>query len=836
MKKAIVLVVLLTAVATYGELFINEIDYDQISTDTQEYIELAGTTGTYTNIRIELINGNTSPGSMYLSVDIPSLTITNEHQGYGFYVIGSALVENVDLTPGGWPETNIIQNGAPDAVVLKVGGVIVDAVSYEGPMNDENGNAMEMATPAGVEAIDDGEGNSISIQRMGRKGSPWQVVVSTPGEINTDQTFEDVNYLPKANAGTDQIVNINTEVTLDGSASYDPDGEIINYLWTQLSGTSVTLNSGNTAIATFTSPSAATELEFQLLVTDDEGGTDTDTVMVSVVEVSASKIIISEYIEGSYGQNKYLEIANVGDISVDLNAEAYTLGQAKDGSGIITDIVMTNWGSFSNLAPGEVIVLAAVGHTFYANADTALEYPSVVHFNGNDAVGLLQNGIVVDLVGDPYSSEFILQDLGLRRNGDISTGNPVFTMSEWTQLPTDDVSGLGFHGGAGAPIVQNVSVSPDFLVSGFEITLSADIVPAEGQTIEAANIYYGAGGSQLNTAEMWLDQGNTWMGVVPAQSGNILFEYKIQTRDGDGNEFFSALYSQLVASSSSTAIADIQANADAWDNQIHTITGVVTIGVNVIQEGRTSAYMQDESGRGLNLFDYTEYADITRGQRLTVVGYVDKYYSTVEIKDFAYRIDAEDQALPAAATVTVAGANSSDWEGTLIQFGGEVSARYDLSTNNGSRFTIRDGSDTTTVMIWYTTGIDMSGLTIGSHAHFKGVGSQYSSFYQLLVGYQEDITPQTAIDERIAEKFRLSAAYPNPFNSSTTVSFTLPESRLVKTAIYNLQGQLVWNAESVYQAGSHPFIWNAAGQSSGVYFIRIDAGADAAIQKVLLLK
>ena len=92
------------------------------------------------------------------------------------------------------------------------------------------------------------------------------------------------NQLPTARAGSDQNVAAGAEVTLDGSASTDPDGTIATYLWEQTAGTTVALSDTAAAMPTFTAPStaAAQTLTFRLTVTDDRGGSTTDTIDVDV--------------------------------------------------------------------------------------------------------------------------------------------------------------------------------------------------------------------------------------------------------------------------------------------------------------------------------------------------------------------------------------------------------------------------------------------------------------------------------------------------------------------------------------------------------------------------
>ncbi len=120
-----------------------------------------------------------------------------------------------------------------------------------------------------------------------------QGILSSADTVNI--TVNNVNQAPTANAGIDQSINENTPVTLDGSASNDVDGSIASYSWTQLAGSSVTLNNPNTATPTFTAPEtspANDTLRFQLIVTDNQSVTSVaDTVDITVNNVNRAPII-----------------------------------------------------------------------------------------------------------------------------------------------------------------------------------------------------------------------------------------------------------------------------------------------------------------------------------------------------------------------------------------------------------------------------------------------------------------------------------------------------------------------------------------------------------------
>jgi hypothetical protein len=90
------------------------------------------------------------------------------------------------------------------------------------------------------------------------------------------------NTPPIANAGADQSVSTASGVTLDGSASYDPDGTIVKYSWIQVSGSGgVTLGASNTINPSISGLTPGTYV-FRLTVTDNSGATASDEVTVSM--------------------------------------------------------------------------------------------------------------------------------------------------------------------------------------------------------------------------------------------------------------------------------------------------------------------------------------------------------------------------------------------------------------------------------------------------------------------------------------------------------------------------------------------------------------------------
>ena len=81
--------------------------------------------------------------------------------------------------------------------------------------------------------------------------------------------------------------------------------------------------------------------------------------------------------------------------------------------------------------------------------------------------------------------------------------------------------------------------------------------------------------------------------------------------------------------------------------------------------------------------------------------------------------------------------------------------------------------------------------------------------------------------------------YPNPFNPSTTIEYSLNNESLISVEIIDMQGRLIDKVvnNSIKDRGIHSIVWNAQNYSSGVYFIRmIVNNKESGIKKILLVK
>jgi hypothetical protein len=89
----------------------------------------------------------------------------------------------------------------------------------------------------------------------------------------------------------------------------------------------------------------------------------------------------------------------------------------------------------------------------------------------------------------------------------------------------------------------------------------------------------------------------------------------------------------------------------------------------------------------------------------------------------------------------------------------------------------------------------------------------------------------------IPERYTLEQNFPNPFNPTTTIRYTIPRDESITLEVYNLLGQKVHTLVDEKQtAGSYEVVFKADMLASGVYFYRLIAGNYTEIRRMILLR
>jgi len=138
-------------------------------------------------------------------------------------------------------------------------------------------------------------------------------------------------------------------------------------------------------------------------------------------------------------------------------------------------------------------------------------------------------------------------------------------------------------------------------------------------------------------------------------------------------------------------------------------------------------------------------------------------------------------------------------------------------------------------------GIVVNGVPLLTVRHSDGAGmSIEEAYFADPYGGLLSTIPGKSAD--LPTSFDLGQNFPNPFNPTTTIGFSLPEAGNVSLKIYNIKGQLVRTlVDGATPAGYHEVNWDGRDQSdraaaSGVYFYRLETRDYSKTRKMMLIK
>ncbi|MBT3216675.1 MAG: multicopper oxidase domain-containing protein [Candidatus Marinimicrobia bacterium] len=91
--------------------------------------------------------------------------------------------------------------------------------------------------------------------------------------------------------------------------------------------------------------------------------------------------------------------------------------------------------------------------------------------------------------------------------------------------------------------------------------------------------------------------------------------------------------------------------------------------------------------------------------------------------------------------------------------------------------------------------------------------------------------------EILVTDFNFHNAYPNPFNPTTTIRFSVETNTVVTLQLFDISGKLVTTLlDKIIERGTHKIQWNGSNQPSGIYFAVLQSGSHVETQKLILLK
>jgi hypothetical protein len=291
---------------------------------------------------------------------------------------------------------------------------------------DGAGEPVETRDPTGVTA-----------RRYLSTGSYDVTLTVTDDDGRTNVTtrtvqVESMNRAPIADAGANQTVRAGEDVVLTATGSTDPDGDALNYQWTQTAGKSVMLSGTDSATPTFTAPpvSNETRLLFEVRVSDGAGSVDTDTVRITVQPDEPSTQLSIRLGDGgnvSAEPDSRIEIPIIVDRAPDGLTRVENVNVSVSNAS--TAIVNTNQplNNSSSEFEASLVELNDVGPSFVNYSANALSNATAPGPGSDILVGTVvlttrENGgtTTVDLdVGEAYSQSSLSNDSTAKQNSTI---------------------------------------------------------------------------------------------------------------------------------------------------------------------------------------------------------------------------------------------------------------------------------------------------------------------------------------------------------------------------------------------------------------------------------
>ncbi len=401
-------------------------------------------------------------------------------------------------------------------------------------------------------------------------------------------------------------------------------------------------------------------------------GAVTDAAVGVEFDFTPPDVFFSEYIEGS-SSNKAVEIYNGTGADIDLDGYVVKLG-SNGGDWWNTEELS------GTLTAGDVFVIGNSSADDKIIAVTDIT-STITYYNGDDAVGLFYNGVLIDIIGvyltDPGSAWDVAGVAGatgehtLVRKSTVTTGNTDWAASagtttedsEWEVYDQNTFNYLGIHPGelpnmpiSAAPLSETV----------IEIVYSDSLT-----TVDVADFsFLGTVGVTFATAVVDTDSTSILLTASAAIPGDAVVDTVVDAVSG----------AELTLYAGITPIA--ATNSINPDGTIEDGITALFVGVVSANDAYNNVWVSDAEGayNGVMVYDYDFDAAVAVGDSILFYAERDEYYDLTELVDpelletLATGVDPYGPSVIAGGDIdsswTVDDPDAEPWEGQLVEIEG----------------------------------------------------------------------------------------------------------------------------------------------------------------------
>ena len=261
-------------------------------------------------------------------------------------------------------------------------------------------------------------------------------------------------------------------------------------------------------------------------------------------------------------------------------------------------------------------------------------------------------------------------------------------------------------------------------------------------------------------------------------------------------------------------IASLLDDLDSFIGQTIEIDGVVTVPAGRLRTNFTEAFLQDESGRGIILYNSQLDTSFTRGDSVLVVAEVDDFDGKPELIYSSITVLKQNASVP-VEEISISEFNTLRYGYTFVQIWGKIISRSDpFGTNTGANISIQDASgEVSTVRIWNSTNIlfneDMqlinneldSLMQVGNVVQVSGIGGEYSGASQIQPAYASDIIEK--LEGQTGNFDATLSVSPHPFipqiGEVIKYSYSFPSDARIKLRVFDTAGRLITTLYDEYR-------------------------------------